>query len=91
MTDVYIGSGTESFGFTVVRFETDYTLSEINAEGNESIRQAGFRIKGEELITLMGLKCYRAIHEVSVQNQIIKTFPIHSKKVICFTISSLAT
>lgn len=72
MTDVYIGLETDNFGFTIVRFETDYPLSEINAEGNKSIRQAGFRIKEEKTITLRGLKCYRAIYEVSVQNKNVK-------------------
>lgn len=80
MTDVYIGSQTENFGFTIVRFETEYTLSEINANGNESIRQAGFRIKEEKPIILKGLKCYRAIHEVSVQNQNVKHVSYTFKK-----------
>lgn len=80
MTDVYIGSKKENFGFTIVRFETDYTLSEINGEGNESVRQAGFRIKEEKPIILRGMKCYRAIHEVSVQNQNIKHISYTFKK-----------
>ncbi|MDM8146611.1 hypothetical protein QUW02_11890 [Bacteroides eggerthii] len=80
MTDVYIGSQTENFGFTIVRFETEYTLSEINADGNESIRQAVFRIKEEKPIILKGLKCYRAIHEVSVQNQNVKHISYTFKK-----------
>lgn len=69
MTEVYIGSETESFGFTIVRFETDYTLAEINKEGNENIKQAGFKIIEGKMITLCGQKCYRAIHGVKVQNQ----------------------
>ncbi len=80
MTDVYIGSETENFGFTIVRFKTDYTLSEINADGNENIRQAGFRIKEEKTINLRGLKCYRAIYEVSVQNQNVKQISYTFKK-----------
>ena len=80
MTDVYIGSETENFGFTIVRFETDYTLSEINADGNENIRQAGFRIKEEKTINLRGLKCYRAIYEVSVQNKNVKQISYTFKK-----------
>ncbi len=69
MTDVYIGSASNNFGFTIVKFETNYSLSQINTEGNKSITQAGFIIKEEKPITLRGLKCYRAIHEVSIQNQ----------------------
>ena len=80
MTDVYIGSETENFGFTIVRFKTDYTLSEINADGNENIRQAGFRIKEEKTINLRGLKCYRAIYEVSVQNKNVKQISYTFKK-----------
>ena len=80
MTDVYIGSKTENFGFTIVRFETDRALSEINAEGNENIKQAGFRIKEDKAITLRGLKCYKAIHELSIQNQKVKQISYTFKK-----------
>ena len=80
ITDVYIGSETENFGFTIVRFETDYTLSEINTDGNESIRLSGVRIKEDKLITLKGLKCYRAIHEISKQNQKVKHISYTFKK-----------
>lgn len=80
MTDVYIGSESDNFGFTIVRFETDYNLSEINVEGNESIKQAGFKIKEDKLITLKGLKCYRAIHEASIQNQKVKYISYTFKK-----------
>lgn len=80
MTDVYIGSATESFGFTIVRFETDYTLSEINAEGSENLRQAGFKIIEDKAITLCGRKCYRAIIEVRLQNQKTKQISYTFKK-----------
>lgn len=80
MTNVYIGSEVDNFGFTIVRFETDYTLSEINKEGNESLRQAGFKIKEDKLIILRGMKCYRAIHETNVQNQEIKQISYTFKK-----------
>lgn len=69
MTEVYIGSEAESFGFTILRFETACTLSEINKEGNYNTRHAGFKIIEDKMITLCGQKCYRAIHEVKVQNQ----------------------
>ena len=61
MTEVYIGYQPDNFGFTIVRFETDYTLSEVNAEGNENVRQAGIRILEEKQMKVDGAKCYRAI------------------------------
>ena len=53
MTEVYIGYQPDNFGFTIVRFETDYTLSEVNAEGNENVRQAGIRILEEKQMKLL--------------------------------------
>lgn len=80
MTDVYIGSEVDKFGFTIVRFKTEYTLSEINTEGNESIRQAGFNIKEDKLISLQGQKCYKAILETCMQNQKVKHISYTFKK-----------
>lgn len=72
MTDVYIGSETENFGFTIVRFETDYTLSEINAEGKENIKQAGFMVIEDNLITLCDVDCYMGIYEIKLQCQDVR-------------------
>ena len=36
MTDAYIGSQQEDFGLTIVRFETDHSLSKVHTETNES-------------------------------------------------------
>lgn len=80
MTEVYIGSETNNFGFTIVRFETNYNLSEINKDGNENIKQAGFKIAEDKVITLCGQKCYRAIHEVRVQEQKVKHISYTFKK-----------
>lgn len=80
MTDVYIGSESDNFGFTILRFETDYCLSEINAEGNAGIKQAGVKIREDKLITVNGIKCYRAIHEINMQNQKVKHISYTFKK-----------
>lgn len=80
MTEVYIGSETDNFGFTILRFETDYNLSEINKGGNENIKQAGFKIAEDKMITLCGQKCYKAIHEVRVQKQKVKHISYTFKK-----------
>lgn len=80
MTDVYIGSLQEDFGFTIVRFETDYTLTEANAEGNTNIQEAGFRILDEKQMSVDGAKCYRAIQEISLQDQKIKHISYTFKK-----------
>lgn len=72
MTEVYIGYQPDNFGFTIVRFETDYPLSEVNTEANENLRQSGFRILEEKQMKVDGVKCYRAIHEISIQGQKVK-------------------
>jgi len=72
MAEVYIGHQPENFGFTIVRFKTDCTLSEVNAEGNENLRQAGFRTLEEKQMTVDRMKCYRAVQEISIQGQKVK-------------------
>lgn len=80
MTEVYIGHQPENFGFTIVRFKTDCTLSEVNAEGNENLRQAGFKILNEKQMTVDGMKCYRAVQEISSQGQKVKHISYTFKK-----------
>ncbi len=80
MTEVYIGSQLDNFGFTIVRFETDATLSEVNKAGNENIRQAGYRISSEKEMKVAGVKCYRAVHDVSIQGQKVKQISYTFKK-----------
>lgn len=80
MTEAYIGHQPENFGFTIVRFKTDYTLSEVNAEGNENLRQAGFRILEEKQMTVDRLKCHRAVIEIPFQGQKVKQISYTFKK-----------
>ena len=80
MTEVYIGSKADNFGFTIVRFETDYSLSEINAEGNKNAHQAGFRILENKQWEINGEKCYTTIQEISIQNQKVKHISYTLKK-----------
>lgn len=85
MTDVYIGSEKENFGFTVVRFETDETLDEINNEGNESIRNSEFiKLIKEERTTVDGLRCYQTIQKVDVDGNKVKHLSYSFKKGKCF-------
>lgn len=80
MTEVYIGYQPNNFGFTMVRFETDYSLAEVNAEGNENVRQAGFRILEEKQMKVDGVKCYRAIQVITIQGQTVKHISYTFKK-----------
>lgn len=80
MTEVYIGYQPDNFGFTIVRFETDYSLSDVIAEANENARQAGFRIIDEKQTKVAGAKCYRAIQEINIQGQKAKHISYTFKK-----------
>ena len=80
MTEVYIGYQPENFGFTIVRFETDYSLSELNAEGNENLRQAGFKILENKQMTIIGEKGYRTVLEITIQGQKVKHISYSFKK-----------
>lgn len=80
ITDVYIGSEQYALGFTIVRFETDYSLSQVNSEGNRNVRQSGIKVSDDKLITLDGVDCYRALHEISIGNQTLKQISYTFKK-----------
>ncbi len=80
MTDAYIGDQTDDFGFTIVRFEVDLSLAELNAEGNANLRQGGIKILEDKLIEVDGVKCYRAVHEISLPNQTVKHISYTFKK-----------
>lgn len=80
MTDAYIGSQQEDFGLTIVRFETDHSLSKVHAETNESIRQAGFRILSDKQITMAGRKCYETLQEGTLQGKRFKHLSYIFKK-----------
>ena len=56
------------------------SLQEANAEGNTNIQEAGFRILDEKQMSVDGAKCYRAIQEISLQNQKIKHISYTFKK-----------
>lgn len=73
MTDVYLGAPDESLGFTVVRFETDATLSEIVAEAKTGARQGGMRVTGNKNLKLNGLNCNRMVCEFDYLGIPIKT------------------
>lgn len=80
MTDVYIGSEEINFGFTIVRFETDYSLEEANIEGNKNARQAGIKIIHDKQIIIDGIKGYRAIHELEIYGEKVKHISYTFKK-----------
>lgn len=80
MAEVYIGYQPENFGFTIVRFETDYSLPEVNAEGKKNIRQAGFKILEEKQMKVDGVKCYKTIQEIAIQGQKVKHISYTFKK-----------
>lgn len=80
MTDAYVGDPTDDFGFTIVRFEVDLSLTELNAEGNANLRQGGIKVVEDRLIEIDGVKCYRAVHEISLPSQTVKHVSYTFKK-----------
>ncbi len=72
MTDVYIGSEIEEFGFTIVRFPTDESLSTIAREGNEQLKNAGAKILKSQMIKVGRHTCHKSETEVNVSGIIAK-------------------
>lgn len=59
MSDVYIGSKNQMFGFTVVRFETDMSLDEIDSMGREGLSHAGFVVDNNIVMKVAGATCHK--------------------------------
>ena len=66
MSDVYIGDASGKIGFTILHFETDSSLKEVNEESNDKILQAGISVKKNNLININGLECYQTVMSFSV-------------------------
>lgn len=72
MTDVYLGDPEGKIGCTILFFDTDYTLSELNEEGNASMKDAGATIISSTKISINGQSCYRTIFEFSLGDMKVK-------------------
>ncbi len=73
MSDVYLGAEDESLGFTVVRFDTDATLSAIVAEAKTGAQQGGMSVTDNKNMKLNGMNCNRMVCEFDYQGIPIKT------------------
>ncbi len=80
MTDVYIGSPSGRIGFTVLHFQTDYSLTEINKEGKNNLMQTGAEILEGSKITVSGVPCYKQIIEMPYNGQTYKQISYTLKK-----------
>ena len=78
MTDVFIGNN--ELGFTVLFFDTDVSLSEINEEGNTNMRLAGAKVISNKKMSINGQSCYKSIYEFNVDNMDVKQISYTFKK-----------
>ena len=80
MTDVYIGDSEGKMGCTILFFDTDYTLSEINEEGNVNMKNAGATIISNTKISIDGQPCHKSIYEFTLGDSKIKQVSYLFKK-----------
>ena len=80
MTDVYLGDPKGKIGCTILFFDVDYSLSELNEEGNENMRNAGAKITSNERINVNGCQCYKTILEYSLGDTKVKQISYLFKK-----------
>ena len=66
ISDVYIGDSMGHIGFTVLYFETNQSVTEINKIANRNAIQTGMEVCENELVTLKGLEGYRTIYLFSM-------------------------
>lgn len=72
MSDVYIGAKDGSIGFTVVRFDTQYSLQEIVSEAKSNSEIYGMTITSCDNIKLNGYVCNKMINEYEFQGVSVK-------------------
>lgn len=80
MTDVYLGDPEGKIGCTILFFDVDYSLSELNEEGNANMRNAGAKITSNQKISINGLPCYKTIFEFSLGDTKVKQISYLFKK-----------
>lgn len=66
ISDVYIGDSMGHIGFTVLYFETNQSVTEINKIANKNAIQTGMEVCENELVTLKSLEGYRTIYLFSM-------------------------
>lgn len=80
MTDAYIGATNDMLGFTIVFFDTDYSLSEINEEANSNMKEIGAKFITNKKITINGQQCYMADYEYEMSGKKMKNISYVFKK-----------
>ena len=80
MTDVYLGDPDGKIGCTILFFDVDYSLSELNEEGNANMRNAGAKITSNQKININGKPCYKTIFEFSLGDTEVKQVSYLFKK-----------
>lgn len=72
MTDAYIGDSEGKVGCTILFFDTDLSLAEINAEANTNMKEVGAVVTSEKKTVVNGMPCYRVVYEFSVGDKEVK-------------------
>lgn len=84
MSDVYIGAPDGSIGFTVVRFDTEYSLEDMVMEAKTNSELYEMPVTKCENIKINGLTCNRMINEYDFQGIRVKTIAYSFKKANTF-------
>ena len=77
--DVYIGANDGSIAFTVLSFQTPYSLDEVMAEANSQAALAGWK-KTNTSTTLCGVKCYKSTITFTSNGMSVKQIQYTLKK-----------
>lgn len=80
MTDAYIGTQDETLGYTIVRFNTEASLSEIVQEAKNGARAGGMRISENNNTTIKSIPCNIMVNEFDYNGIAIKTIAYNFKK-----------
>lgn len=80
MTDVYLGDPEGKIGCTILFFDTNYSLSELNDEGNANMKNIGATIVSSAKININGQPCYKTIFEFSLGDTKVKQVSYLFKK-----------
>ena len=78
--DVYLGDPEGKIGCTILFFDTDYSLYELNEEGNANMKNVGATIVSNKKVSINGQPCYKTIFEYSLGDMDVKQVSYLFKK-----------
>ncbi|MBQ9893461.1 MAG: hypothetical protein IJM35_09950 [Bacteroidales bacterium] len=65
ISDVYIGAEGGDIGFTILYFDSGYSIDRVNSDGLKSMRKAGMSVVSNDKVSINGYSGYKTVYDFS--------------------------